>query len=136
MERILVLVIVTALLIPVVSADNEQGEPLGWVQSAGGFEDEILAGHVVLDDNTIVVAGEYTSAVSFGEDGFGATGFNGDTDMFVAKLDSNGNWTSAFGFGGNGADGIDAIALHTSGDIILGGHFCIGTAGDLSLIHI
>ena len=96
MHRILVLVIVAALLIPAVSADNEQGEPLGWAQSAGGFEDEILAGHVVLDDNTIVVAGEYTSAVSFGEDGFGATGFNGDTDMFVAKLDSNGNWTSAF----------------------------------------
>lgn len=136
MERILVLVIVTALLIPVVSADNEQGEPLGWAQSAGGFEDEILAGHVVLDDNTIVVAGEYTSAVSFGEDGFGATGFNGDTDMFVAKLDSNGNWTSAFGFGGNGADGIDAIALHTSGDIILGGHFCIGTAGDACEMNI
>ncbi|MBT4065764.1 MAG: hypothetical protein HOE76_00900 [Euryarchaeota archaeon] len=136
MRRAFILAIVVALLVPVVSVQGEEGQPLGWAQSAGGFDDEILAGHVILDDNTVIVAGEYTSAATFGDDGFGATGFNGDTDMFVAKLDSNGNWTSAFGFGGNGADGIDAIALHSSGDIILGGHFCIGTAGEACEVNI
>ena len=130
MRRVLVLAMVATLLIPFVSADGEEEQPLGWAQSAGGFESEILAGHVVLADNSIITAGEYTTAAIFGEDGFGATGLDGDTDMFVAKMDSGGNWTSALGFGSNGGDGIDAIALHSSGDIILGGHFCIGTAGE------
>ena len=45
---------------------------------------------------------------------------SGDTDMYVAVM-GNRNWTSAFSFGSAGADGIDAITLHTSGDLILVG---------------
>ena len=129
MRRLLTLVVVSILLIPFVSVQGEEQGPLGWAQSAGGFDDETLAGHVVLDDNSIIVAGQYTSSATFGDDGIGATGFEGDSDIFVAKMDASGNWTSVQGFGSSGTDGIDAIALHPSGDIILAGHFCIGTAG-------
>ena len=130
MRRLLALVVVSILLIPFFSVEGEEQGPLGWAQSAGGFDDETLAGHVVLDDNSIIVAGQYTSSATFGDDGIGATGFEGDTDMFVAKMDASGNWTSTYGFGSPGTDGIDAIALHSSGDIILAGHFCLGTAGE------
>jgi len=130
MRRILVMCVVWILLTPFVSAEDEQEGPLGWVQSAGGFEEEKLAGHVVMDDGSIIVAGEYVTASSFGEDGIGATGMSGDADMFVAKINESGNWTSIHGFGSDGADGVDSIALHPSGDIILAGHFCLGTGGE------
>ena len=130
MRRLLTLVVVSILLIPFVSVEGEEQGPLGWAQSAGGFDDETLAGHVVLDDNSVIVAGQYTSSATFGDDGIGATGFEGDTDMFLAKMNTSGNWTSTYGFGSSGSDGIDAIALHSSGDIILAGHFCLGTAGE------
>ena len=130
MRRIMVMCVVWLLLTPFVSAEDEQEGPLGWVQSAGGFEEEKLAGHVVMDDGSIIVAGEYVTASSFGEDGIGATGMSGDADIFVAKINESGNWTSIHGFGSNGADGVDSIALHPSGDIILAGHFCLGTGGE------
>ena len=93
MRRLLTLVVVSILLIPFVSVEGEEQGPLGWAQSAGGFDDETLAGHVVLDDNSIIVAGQYTSSATFGDDGIGATAFEGDTDMFVAEMDASGNWT-------------------------------------------
>ena len=136
MRRLIVMAMVSILLVPFVSADGEEQQPLGWVQSAGGFQEDSLAGHVVLDDNSIIVAGQFTSNIIFGEDGIEATGLSGDIDIFVAKMDSDGNWTSSFGFGGLGTDGIDAIALHSSGDIILAGHFCLGTAGAACQMNI
>ena len=57
MRRPLVLAIVLVMILPITSvADSSEG-PLGWVQSAGGFADEHLAGHVVLDDECGVVGG-------------------------------------------------------------------------------
>ena len=117
MRRLLTLVVVSILLIPFVSVQGEEQGPLGWAQSAGGFDYETLAGHVVLDDNSIIVAGQYTSSATFGDDGIGATGFEGDEDIFVATMNSLGNWTSIQGFGSTGTDGIDAIALHGSGAV-------------------
>ena len=130
MRRLLALALVLLMIVPFVSAEGESNGPLGWAQSAGGFTDEYLAGHVVLDDNRVVVAGSFTSTAQFGEDGIEAEGMLGDTDMFIAIMNSSGNWTSVSGFGSsNGADGIDAITLHSSGDLIIVGHFCLGTAG-------
>ena len=130
MRRILALAVVLVMVLPIVSvADEEQG-PLGWAVSGGGFDEDILAGHVVLDDGSTVVAGSFTSAIMFEDIGLGAVGLSGDTDMYIAIMNATGNWTSAFSFGSTGADGIDAIALHNSGDLILLGHFCLGTAGE------
>ena len=42
----------------------------------------------MLDDESIVVAGSYTSAAIFGEIGLGAEGMLGDTDMFIAIMNS------------------------------------------------
>mgnify|MGYP003681986707 CR=1 FL=1 len=130
MRRILVMAVISVLFLPFVSTDGNADGPLGWVQSAGGFEDEFVSGHVVLDDQSIVVAGSFVTSAFFEDGAIEATGLSGDTDMFVAKTNESGNWTSFFAFGSTGTDGIDSIALHTSGDIILAGHFCLGTAGE------
>ncbi len=118
------------MVMPSSLANSSDGEALGWASTAGGFEDETLAGQVITVDGSIIIAGSFTSAMSFGEEGIGATGFSGDVDMYVARMNSDGEWNSHTNFGSDGDDGIDAIALHPSGDIILAGHFCLGTAMD------
>ena len=125
-----VLIVVVLLVVPGALGDGTESEPLGWAQSAGGFESDFIGGHVVLHDGTVIVAGKYYSAIQFGENGIGATNFAGDVDMYLAQINSTGNWTNYVGFGSTGEDSIDAIALHTSGDIIIAGHYCLGTAGE------
>ena len=137
MRRILVWVLIALLSLPISSVADESDEPadvsdepLGWAQIAGGFEEDLITGHVILDDASVVVAGKFTSAALFDEIGLGSAGINGDSDAFIAMTNSSGNWTSAYSFGSQGDDGIDSITLHPSGDLIVVGHFCLATAGD------
>ena len=128
----LVLLMITSLALN-TSADEE---PLGWATSAGGFEEDFIAGQVVLENGDIAVAGKFTSAVMFEEIGLGSTGLSGDTDAFISVMNSTGNWTSAINFGSFGDDGIDAISNHPSGDIFVVGHFCLGTAGQACEMNV
>jgi len=100
-----------------------------WAISGGGFESDNLAGHVILEDGSLVVGGTFSTSISFDEIGVEATDKLGDVDLFIAMARPNGTWTSVYGFGSNGTDGLNAISLHSSGDIILLGHFCQNTAG-------
>ena len=100
-----------------------------WASFGGGFEADNLAGHVVLDDGSIIVGGTFSTSISFDEIGVEATNRAGDVDMYIAMAKPNGTWTSVYGFGSNGTDGLSSIALHPSGDIILVGEFCQNTAG-------
>ena len=113
-----------------------EDEPLGWVESAGGFDEDYIAGHVVMDDGSIVVAGEFTSAIMFDDTGLGSVGINGDKDAFIASMNTTGNWTGAINFGSTGDDGINAITLFPSGDIFVVGFFCFGTAGEACEMNI
>ena len=128
MRRILVWALSVVLCSPLFFIADATEEPLGWVQIGGGFEDDIVTGHVILEDESVVVAGKFTSAALFEEIGLGSVGINGDTDAFLGMINSSGNWTSAFNFGSLGDDGIDSIALHPSGDLVVVGHFCLGNA--------
>ena len=130
MRRILVWALIVVLCSPFFFIADATEEPLGWVQIGGGFEDDIITGHVILEDESVVVAGKFTSAALFEEIGLGSVGINGDTDAFLGMINSSGNWTSAFNFGSHGDDGIDSIGLHPSGDLVVVGHFCLGTAGE------
>ena len=129
MRQSIPVIICLLLLMPTIQVAADAEEPLGWAITAGGFDEEKVAGHVILDDDSTIIAGEFTSAITFDDSGIGAVGFTGDADMFLAHADSNGSWTVSEGYGSEGADGIDAIVLHESGDLIIAGHFCLGTAG-------
>ena len=129
MRRICILLALLLVTSPIVIAESNEEKPLGWATSGGGFDDDILAGSVILSDNSVVSAGSFVTAASFGELGVGANGMLGDADVFIAISNESGNWTSLKSYGGSGADGIDAIALHDSGDIVVVGHYCLGTAG-------
>ncbi len=130
MRPVLVVLIAISMLVPSVLAEGEVTEPLGWAGSAGGFDNEEIAGIITLDDGSTIIAGSFMTAISFGDDGFGATGFQNDVDMYLARANNSGNWTDYVGWGSQGDDGIDAIALLASGDFIIAGHFCLGTAGE------
>lgn len=47
----------------------------------------------------------------------------GGTDLFVAKLDANGNWLSAVRAGGASNEGLNGIALDRNGNAYLAGRF-------------
>lgn len=115
------------LLFPLISAANSTGNTMGWAQIANGPEDDSIAGHLVLDDDSVLVAGTFRDSLIFSDEmGLGTVGSYEDTDAYVAVMNSTGNWTSTTNFGSVGDDGIDAIAMHSSGDIILLGHYCMG----------
>ena len=86
MRRILVLAVISVLFLPFVTADSESDGPLGWVQSAGGFDDESITGQIVLDDGSIVVAGSFATSTFFGEYSIEATGLYEDTDMYLSLI--------------------------------------------------
>ena len=71
----LVLAVVLVMVLPIVSVADEDQGPLGWAVSGGGFDEDLLAGHVVLDDGSTVAAGSFTSAIMFEDIGLGAVGF-------------------------------------------------------------
>lgn len=128
MRRVTVLVLTFLLSASFLPLNNATASE-SWLASGGGFDSDSLAGHVVLDDGSIIVGGTYSTAISFDDFGIGATNMLGDIDIYLAMAKPNGTWSSAYGFGSNGTDGLDGIALHPSGDLILLGHFCHNTAG-------
>ena len=51
------------LFLSVTTVADSTEEPLGWAQSGGGFDEDYISGHVVLDDDSIVVTGKFTTAI-------------------------------------------------------------------------
>ncbi len=92
-----------------------------WAVSAGGSGAEI--GHkIVLDaSSNIFITGKYYSSVQFGNNVLTSTG---DSDTFVAKLDSNGNWLWANTAGGEySIDRATGLAIDSQGSIYIIGRF-------------
>ena len=129
MERGFSFTVVFLLLVQFAMVSNVSGTET-WANSGGGFETDTLAGHISMDDGSTIVVGSYSTAAFFGNQSIEATNMFGDMDLYIGMINSSGNWTSMFGFGSEGADGIDSIALHDSGDIIIAGHYCRNT-GDM-----
>jgi hypothetical protein len=76
--------------------------------------------------------GDYVGTTYFGDN---VVTSNGDSDIYVAKLDMNGNWLWATTAGGNLEDIGRNIALDSEGNIYVAGQFK-GTAlfGDIELL--
>jgi hypothetical protein len=91
-----------------------------WSQ-AHEFDEAQLANGVAVDSaGNIVVVGEFDNVLDFG----GAPLVSaGGADIFVTKLDPDGNhlWSQRFGDGDEQA--ADTVAVDSAGNIVLGGHF-------------
>lgn len=91
-----------------------------WAKQAGGTGQDI--GYVVtLDsDSNIWLAGKYNTTASFGDATLTSAG---GSDIFAAKLDSNGNWLWATGAGGSQSDEARDLICSPSGGAYLCGNF-------------
>ncbi len=103
-----------------------------WAAQAGGnFLDSCNA--LIMDDNdNIFVTGDFWETSTFGSYSLTSSGNN---DIFVAKLDVNGNWLWAIQAGGSSYDYGLAIAIDNYGNSYVKGLFhYTATFGQYSLI--
>ncbi len=108
---LLILLLLTALLgvgSPAVKADD--GGPW-WVKTYGGSNDDWANAVAVAENGDIIVAGVTYS--------FGA----GGADVWVLRLDSEGNVKWQKTYGGSRSDGAFAVAVAENGDVIVAGYY-------------
>jgi len=95
-----------------------------WAKSAGGVNDDRGAGIAVDNSGNVFVAGSYSSAsISFGSLLTNYTVAGGAFDVFLLKLDSNGNqlWASSAGNGGH--DYATSVSVDVTGSAFVSGMF-------------
>ena len=96
-----------------------------WAKKAGGSGSGDCGKAISIDpEGNVYVIGYFENTASFGS--FNITS-NGSSDIFVAKIDSNGNWLWAEKAGGNLYDEIESISIDLEGNVYTIGNFS-GTA--------
>jgi hypothetical protein len=102
-----------------VAKHNSAGEVL-WAVSAGGTTGD--SGNSIAVDTlgNVYVTGTFSGTAAFGNTQLVSNGF---TDIFVAKLNTNGNWLWAKKAGGGYPDESSCITLDTSGNAYISGFF-------------
>jgi hypothetical protein len=102
-----------------------------WAASAGGSNYDFGKGIVVDAAGNSYVAGFFKSTATFGS--FSLTS-SGQEDIFVAKMDANGNWLWASKAGGYSYDRGNEITIDDAGNIYVTGiFFATATFGSHSL---
>jgi hypothetical protein len=91
-----------------------------WTSCAGSSGNDEVAAIITDNDQNSYITGFFTGTMYFDDITITA---GGDTDIFVAKLDSDGAWQWAATFGGSGADSGADIAVDTSGNIYVAGFY-------------
>ena len=109
----------------------EGREDAGWVVSAGGFEDESMNAVALGEDGSLYIVGNFRTAMTYGEEGFQATGMQGDEDFFVGRMSSSGAWLWMVSGGSTGSDVLNDISVDPrDGSAYVTGAYCLGTAGE------
>ncbi len=102
-----------------------------WAKNAGGTGTDWGHGIAVDASGNSYVTGYFDSDATFGST---TLTNNGGYDIFVAKLDSSGNWLWAKNAGGTGTDWGNGIAVDASGNSYVTGYFqSTATFGDITL---
>jgi len=99
-----------------------------WVRSMGGAANDRAFGIAVDDAGNVYTTGSFRSTVDFdpGPDSFNLTSA-GSSDIYVQKLDAEGNFVWARSIGSASTDEGRSIALDSNGNIFVSGLFS-GTA--------
>lgn len=94
-----------------------------WVVRAGGLSDDFGAGIALDDTGNVYVTGQFGGTATFGTHTLTASGDEDYCDIFVAKLDADGNWLWAVRAGGPYVDYAMSIALDDAGNCYVTGNF-------------
>ncbi len=91
-----------------------------WATKAGGSGWDCGWGITIDDAGNSYVTGNFTSTATFGSYSLYSSGVE---DIFVAKMDANGNWLWATQAGGSGSDGGNGITIDDAGNSYVTGYF-------------
>ena len=91
-----------------------------WAKQAGGTDYDIVYSIAVDDNGNSYVTGYFWSSATFGATTLTSSG---QYDIFVAKMDSNGNWLWAKQAGGTSSDRGYSIAVDDNGNSYVTGYF-------------
>jgi len=91
-----------------------------WVSSAGGISDEYGRDVAVDADGNVFVTGYFNQTAYFGTNEIQSSG---NSDIFIAKLDDEGNWLWAASAGGGGYDRGNGITCDDDGNVYVIGNF-------------
>jgi hypothetical protein len=91
-----------------------------WAKKAGGVNDDYGYSIVVDNADNIYVTGYFKATAAFGSTNLTS---NGEEDIFVAKLDNNGNWLWAYKAGGTSNDVGNNLAVDNVGNVFIAGYF-------------
>ncbi|MBL0006227.1 MAG: T9SS type A sorting domain-containing protein [Saprospiraceae bacterium] len=102
-------------------------DPFGdllWAKQVGGPQTDIAFDIVVDNNRDIVITGSFHTIVDF-DPGVDVVniGSLGQEDIFVLKLDKNGNYVWANRMGGGSRDEPRSIDINASNDIVITGYF-------------
>jgi len=98
---------------------NSSGNWL-WVKQAGGTSGDIGNSIAVDDNGHSYITGEFRDNATFGTTTLTCSGYD---DIFVAKMDSNGNWLWVKQAWGISYDLTNSIAVDTNGNSFVTGNF-------------
>ncbi len=95
-----------------------------WAKRLGGSLDEIVNGMIIDPAGNIYVTGTFYGTVDL-DPGTGVANIvnvGGDTDLFLAKYDVDGNYIWGFGYGGSGyPDSGNDLSFDQAGNIVVTG---------------
>ena len=103
---------------------NAQEVQLEWAASSGSTEEDVGRSIATDGSGNTYVTGSFWGTVDF-DPGSGKAELTskGDRDIFVQKLDGNGNLLWAKSMGGTGSDDGMSIAVDGSGNVLISGHY-------------
>ncbi|HHZ15495.1 MAG TPA: T9SS type A sorting domain-containing protein [Candidatus Cloacimonetes bacterium] len=106
-----------------------------WAVRAGGFFDDMASGIALDGSGNIYVTGQFGGIANFGTHTLTANVYDDDyCDIFVAKLDADGNWLWAIKAGGSHDDYGNSIAIDAAGNgYVIGDYEGTATFGNHAL---
>ncbi len=100
---------------------SDAGEVL-WVRRAGGSQADAATAIAIDSAGSVYLTGSFQGTADFGP-GSGALTSAGNTDAFILKLSSDGDFQWVKRLGGTGADGGTGIAIDSLGNVVSAGFF-------------
>lgn len=96
-----------------------------WAKSMGGLSDDEGYSVTTDQDNNIYTTGFFADTVNFNTDSIGINNLvsSGNEDIFIQKLDFNGNFLWSESFGGSNFDRARSISVDEEGSIYTTGNF-------------
>ena len=94
-----------------------------WAKSFGGFDDEYIRDMVLGKSGEIILTGSFNGNVDFDPSSLMNSLTSNGYDIFISKLDANGNFISVIKIGGVSQDFAKCLSIDDSANLYISGTF-------------